>query len=80
VDADVAHRLCAMRFAGRLPTRAELALTRRALGLEAVAVEAVTEPSGSLLSFRPVPEWGAPPSAAIRCVVPEALLDVRPDR
>lgn len=38
VEVDTAHRVCSMRFAGRLPTRAERALARTALGLATVMV------------------------------------------
>lgn len=38
VEADTAHRVCSMRFAGRLPTRAERSLARTALGLATVMV------------------------------------------
>jgi len=50
VDAASAHRTCAMRFGGRLPTVAERAQARDALGLATVVVSA---------SGNPTPSWRA---------------------
>ncbi len=56
VDAITAHRLCALRFAGRVATPAQRDRAAATLGLSAVAV---TEKTGSATEFHigPVPEW-----------------------
>ena len=55
VESDTAHAICAMRFAGRLPTRAERALLRAALGMSSVLVTESNEIGGYRL--QEVPEW-----------------------
>jgi hypothetical protein len=57
VDASTAHRLCAMRFAGRLPTRKERARARDALGLTTLSVVESRGAAGAHFDFRQVPEW-----------------------
>jgi hypothetical protein len=55
VDAYTAHKTCTMRFAGRLPTRAERAQARAALGLASVVV---SEPgAGRARRIREISEW-----------------------
>ncbi len=55
VDAYTAHKICTMRFAGRLPTRAERAQAVAALGLATVVV---TEPRGGHpVHVRALAEW-----------------------
>lgn len=56
IDAEVAHRICTMRFAGRLPTREERARAADALGLATVVVVAGGEAPSSF-AFRPLSEW-----------------------
>lgn len=57
VDASTAHRLCALRFAGRLPTRRERVRARDALGLTTLSVVESTGAAGGHFDFRQVPEW-----------------------
>jgi hypothetical protein len=57
VDASTAHRLCAMRFAGRLPTRRERARARDSLGLTTLSVVESKGSAGAHFDFRQVPEW-----------------------
>jgi hypothetical protein len=55
VDAYTAHKICTMRFAGRLPTRAERAQARASIGL---ASAIVAEPGGGRpLHVRELAEW-----------------------
>jgi hypothetical protein len=56
MDASASHRLCTMRFAGRLPTRSERAQAREAAGLATVAV---AQSSGTPVHFdyAEIPEW-----------------------
>lgn len=53
VEVYTAHKVCTMRFAGRLPTRAERARARAGLGLASVIV---TDSSGTR-RFRELAEW-----------------------
>lgn len=61
VDAYTAHKVCTMRFAGRLPTRAERALARADLGLATVAV---TEGPPGAFRARELAEWVTEPVCA----------------
>jgi hypothetical protein len=54
VDAYTAHKVCTMRFAGRLPTRTERARARAALGLASVVV---TENGAGTFRLHEVAEW-----------------------
>jgi hypothetical protein len=55
VEAYTAHKICTMRFAGRLPTRTERAHARAALGLASVVV---SEPgAGRPFRLREIAEW-----------------------
>lgn len=58
VDAVSAHRLCALRFAGHVATRAELERARSVLGLGALVVAEQRSPAGAF-RFEPLPEWTA---------------------
>ncbi len=67
VNAYTAHKVCTMRFAGRLPTRAERARARAALGLATVVV---TEPgAGQPMRVRELAEW----VTAVSCAHPSDL-------
>lgn len=55
VEADTAHKICTMRFGGRLPTRAERALALESLGLATVLVLDSLEVGGARL--RQLAEW-----------------------
>lgn len=67
-DALLAHRVCAMRFGGRLPTRRERALAEAALGLSALAVRPQGEPPVRF-DFQVIPEW----VTAVPCDHPSVL-------
>jgi len=55
VESETAHKICTMRFAGRLPTRAERSLARSALGMASVLVTESNEISGYRL--HELSEW-----------------------
>ena len=55
-EAAFAHRTCALRFGGRLPTITERAQARDALGLSAVVVTESSDPSPRL-SAQALAEW-----------------------
>lgn len=55
VDSELAHRVCTMRFAGRLPTREERVRARELLGLATVVVSDSPEVGGHRL--RQLAEW-----------------------
>lgn len=55
VESDTAHKICTMRFGGRLPTRAERVLARESLGLATVLVLDSREIGGARL--RQLAEW-----------------------
>lgn len=57
-DAFTAHRLCAMRFAGRLPTSSERASARNALGLATLLATEGADRSGQI-GLSELPEWVA---------------------
>lgn len=60
VDGFTAHRLCALRFAGQIATRAQLERAREELGLAAVVVSERDAPATApKLHFEPLPEWTA---------------------
>lgn len=61
VDAYTAHKVCTMRFAGRLPTRAERARARADVGLATVAV---TEGPAGAFRARELGEWVTEPVCA----------------
>lgn len=61
VDAYTAHKVCTMRFAGRLPTRAERARARADVGLATVAV---TEGPPGAFRARELAEWVTEPVCA----------------
>jgi len=58
IDAQTAHRLCTLRFGGRLPTAAEREQARHVLGLVSLAVSELPEPRGSI-ALDELPEWTA---------------------
>jgi hypothetical protein len=55
VESDTAHKICTMRFAGRLPTRTERAIVRASLGLSTVLVMDSAEIGG--VRTRELAEW-----------------------
>jgi hypothetical protein len=55
VEADIAHKICTMRFAGRLPTVEERSLARESLGI-ATAL-AIDSPSAGAIRLQEVAEW-----------------------
>lgn len=55
IDAFEAHRICTMRFAGRLPTHTERAQAREFAGLSTLAIVESREPSR--FEFREIGEW-----------------------
>lgn len=55
VESDIAHKICTMRFAGRLPTGPERALARTALGLSSALVTESQDVGGYRL--QELPEW-----------------------
>lgn len=55
IESDTAHGVCAMRFAGRLPTRQERAVARASLGLSTVIVAESVGLGGFRL--REIAEW-----------------------
>lgn len=67
-DALLAHRVCAMRFGGRLPTRTERALAQAALGLTALAVHPSGDPPVRF-DLQVLPEW----VTAVPCDHPSVL-------
>jgi hypothetical protein len=58
VDSFSAHRLCALRFAGRVATRVELESARAVLGLTALVVAEQSTPATEF-RFEALPEWTA---------------------
>jgi hypothetical protein len=56
VDAFTAHRLCGMRFAGRLPSRAQRTRAREALGLATLLVTQGS-PAKREMWLSELPEW-----------------------
>lgn len=55
VDAGLAHRICVLRYGGRLPTAAERAQAADALGFESLLVTAARD--GRTLALTALPEW-----------------------
>ena len=55
VESETAHKICTMRFAGRLPTREERVRARGELGFASVVVEEATEVGG--YRTRELAEW-----------------------
>jgi hypothetical protein len=68
IDSEVAHRICTMRFAGRLPTRAERARATDAMGLATMMVVVTDNPPTSF-AFRPLAEW----VTEVACDTPSVL-------
>jgi hypothetical protein len=58
VDAATAHRLCTLRFGGRLPTEAEREQARHVLGLVTLLVREGAGP-GPSVELDELPEWAA---------------------
>jgi hypothetical protein len=61
VEAYTAHKICTMRFAGRLPTRGERAHARSAIGLRTVVV---TQRTRGAFQLRELAEWVTEPPCA----------------
>jgi hypothetical protein len=57
VEAELAHRICTLRFGGRLPTPLEREQARRLLGLASLRVRA--DAGAARLHFDDLPEWVA---------------------
>jgi len=66
IDAEPAHRTCTLRFGGRLPTTAERAQARDAVGLVTLLV---TEDTNASRHLDVLPEW----TTAEPCLVPATL-------
>jgi hypothetical protein len=85
VDAAVAHRTCALRFGGRLPTPLEREQARRLLGLASLRVREAPGPYAKL-RLDDLPEWveegdcaAAPSAPGPGCrITPFPPVEVRP--
>jgi len=72
IEAAFAHRTCALRFGGRLPTTRERAQAQAALGLDTILV---AEPADRSRRLRRLPEW----TTATPCTDPSTITrDCRP--
>ena len=77
LDASTAHRLCSLRFGGRLPTAMERSQAEDALGLQSAIVH--TQSSPARFEVRPFAEWvTAEPCLSPSGITPACGIDQFP--